>query len=39
MNDSYKKNLKTTGSKRKELSISASRTITKENIRIMVSFD
>ena len=40
MNESYKKNIEcNTNKKRKELSISASRTITKENIRILVSFD
>ena len=40
MNESYKKNIAcNTNKKRKELSISASRTITKENIRILVSFD
>uniref|UniRef100_A0A6C0EIC1 Uncharacterized protein n=1 Tax=viral metagenome TaxID=1070528 RepID=A0A6C0EIC1_9ZZZZ len=39
MNESYKNNIVSNTSKRKELSISASRTITKENIRILVSFD
>jgi hypothetical protein len=37
MNDSYKKIINNKG--RKELSISASRTITKENVRILVSFN
>ena len=37
MNDSYKKTINNKG--RKELSISASRTITKENVRILVSFN
>ena len=37
MNDSYKKIINNKG--KKELSISACRTITKENIRILVSFN